>query len=122
MSTQTTNPLDEREWARRKELIQAVLRFLTLNGPTSWFTLYLHFDRGGTGEIGQALGHLAVCKHIALEGTVAKITPLGTEQLKNLSPIPTPWATTVLLIDDNISERTAYAQGLMRCSTDYLIL
>ena len=39
-----------------------------------------------------------------------------------MSPTPTPWATTVLLIDDNVSERTPYAQGLRRRSTDYLIL
>ena len=39
-----------------------------------------------------------------------------------MSPTPTPWATSVLIVDDNASERTAYAQGLMRCSRDYLIL
>jgi hypothetical protein len=45
--------------------------------------LYVHFDdRGITGEIGPALGHLAVCKHIAIEDTRVKITQLGMEQLK----------------------------------------
>ena len=39
-----------------------------------------------------------------------------------MSPTPTPWATTVLLIDPNDSDRTFYAQGLMQCSADYLIL
>ena len=48
-------------------------------------TLYLHFDVGGTGEIGAAIGHLTVCKHIVVEGTTAKITTLGTELLKNIA-------------------------------------
>jgi DNA-binding NarL/FixJ family response regulator len=39
-----------------------------------------------------------------------------------ISPTPTPWATTVLLIDENDIEQAFYAQGLMRCSSDYLIL
>ncbi|HEY6261186.1 MAG TPA: hypothetical protein VIW47_06310 [Nitrospiraceae bacterium] len=73
----------EREWAQRKKLLQAVLRYLAINGPTKWAMLYVHFDdRGITGEIGPALGHLAVCKHIAIEDTRVKITQLGMEQLK----------------------------------------
>jgi hypothetical protein len=79
--SQTPGPQDEREWAQRRILLQAVLRYLTARGPTHWATLYLHFDSDGTGEIGPALGHLAVCKHIQVEGTTAKITALRTEQL-----------------------------------------
>ena len=45
--------------------------------------LYLHFDSDGTGKIGPVLGQLAVCKHIVIEGTIAKITTLGMEQLKS---------------------------------------
>ena len=83
MSNQPPNPQDEREWAKRSELLQAVLRYLAANGPTNWVTLSLHFDPGGTGEIGPALGYLAINKHIVLEGTTAKITASGREQLKN---------------------------------------
>ncbi|MGH7183361.1 MAG: response regulator [Nitrospiraceae bacterium] len=39
-----------------------------------------------------------------------------------MAPTPTSWATTVLLIDANDSERTFYAEGLQRCSSDYLVL
>jgi len=39
-----------------------------------------------------------------------------------MSPTPTPWATSVLLVDDNDLERTYFAHGLMRCSSDYVIL
>ena len=85
MTAQTPGLQDKREWGRRSDLLQAVLRYLTMNGPTSWMTLYLHFDVGGTGEIGAAIGHLTVCKHIVVEGTTAKITTLGTEQLKNIA-------------------------------------
>ena len=35
---------------------------------------------------------------------------------------PTPGATSVLLIDGNHTERAFYADGLKRCSPDYLIL
>ena len=83
MSNETSGPQDEREWAMRKVLLQAVLRYLTEHGPTNWVAVYLHFDNDGTGEIGKALGHLAVCKHISIEGATAKITALGVEQLKN---------------------------------------
>ena len=38
-----------------------------------------------------------------------------------MSPTPTPWATSVLLIEENDVECTFCAQGLMRCSSDYLI-
>ena len=78
-----TGPQDAIEWARRRILLQAILRYLVEHGPTSWLRLYLHFDSGGTGEIGAAIGYLAVNKHIALEGTTAKITALGREQLKS---------------------------------------
>src|SRR6185436_12364364 len=67
MTAQTPGLQDKREWGRRSDLLQAVLRYLTMNGPTSWMTLYLHFDVGGTGEIGAAIGHLTVCKHIVVE-------------------------------------------------------
>ena len=83
MSQPPSGPQDEREWARRKELLQAILRYLAENGPTSWVTLYLRFDPHGTGEIGPAIGYLAVCKHIVIEGTTAKITALGMEQFKD---------------------------------------
>ena len=83
MSPPPSGPQDEREWARRKELLQVILQYLSENGPTSWVTLYVHFDPHGTGEIGPAIGHLAVCKHIVIEGTTAKITALGIEQLMN---------------------------------------
>jgi hypothetical protein len=83
VSQEPSVPQDEREWAQRKEVLQAVLRYLAENGPTSWLTLYLQFDTHGTGEIGPAIGHLAVCKHIVIEGTTAKITALGMEQLKS---------------------------------------
>ncbi|HEY6260370.1 MAG TPA: response regulator [Nitrospiraceae bacterium] len=33
-----------------------------------------------------------------------------------------PWTTSVLFIDGNHTERTFYADGLKRCSPDYLIL
>ena len=82
MSNQPPAPLDDREWTRRKELLQAVLRYLTENGPTHWVALYLYFDKDGTGEIGKVLGHLAVCKHIMIDGNIAKITVLGTEQIQ----------------------------------------
>ena len=59
-SDQTSGSSDEREWATRRALLQAVLVYLAHNGPTTWVTLYLHFDPGGTGEIGPALGYLAV--------------------------------------------------------------
>ncbi|MGH7182361.1 MAG: response regulator, partial [Nitrospiraceae bacterium] len=39
-----------------------------------------------------------------------------------MSPTPAPWATTTLLVDDSDLERTYFAQGLMRCSSDYLVL
>ena len=81
ISNQAYSHKEEREWANRRKLLQAVLRYLKKNGPTSWVTLYLHFDHDGSGEIGPALGHLAVCKHIAMEGTTAKITASGIEQL-----------------------------------------
>jgi hypothetical protein len=58
------------------------LRYLKENGPTNWVKLYVHFDTDGTREIGLALGHLAVCKHIAIQDTLATITTLGMEQLK----------------------------------------
>jgi hypothetical protein len=82
MSKQPSRPQDVREWARRRELLQAVLGYLKENGPTNWAALYVHFE-DGTGEIGRALGHLAFCKHIAIEGTSAKINALGMEQLKS---------------------------------------
>ena len=83
MSSQTPDPPDEREWAKRQQLLQEVLRYLAVNGPTNWVKLYLHFDGDGTREIGAALGHLAICKHIAIQDTFANITPLGMEQLKS---------------------------------------
>ena len=83
MSNQTSVPSDEREWATRRALLQAVLVYLVHNGPTTWVTLYLHFDPDGTGEIGPALGYLAVNKHIVFEGTTAMITASGTEQLRS---------------------------------------
>jgi hypothetical protein len=82
MSDQPSGYEDEREWAIRKKLLLTVLQYLEENGPTNWATVYLHFDSDGTGEIGKALGHLAVCKHIAIEDSLATITALGTEQLK----------------------------------------
>jgi hypothetical protein len=83
MSNQTSGPSDEREWATRRALLQAILVYLAHHGPTSWVTLYLHFDTDGTGEIGPALGYLAVNKHIVFEGTTATITASGTEQLRS---------------------------------------
>ena len=83
VSNQISDPQNEREWARRKVRLQAILRYLTERGPTNWATLYVHFDQEETGEIGKALGHLSICKHIAIEGTIAKITALGTEQLES---------------------------------------
>ena len=83
MSNQPSAPLDDREWARRRELLHAVLRYLTERGPTYWATLYLHFDPDGTGEIGPALRDLAISKHIVVDSTIVKITMLGTEQLKS---------------------------------------
>jgi hypothetical protein len=74
-------PPDEREWARRKLLLHAVLRYLEVHGPTLWVTLYLHFDPDGTGEIGRALRHLSLCKHIEIEDGTAKITAGGIEYL-----------------------------------------
>ena len=73
--------MDEREGATRRGLLQAILVYLAHHGPTIWVTLYLHFDLDGTGEIGPALGYLAVSKHIVFEG--ATITASGTEQLQN---------------------------------------
>jgi hypothetical protein len=83
VANRTPGVQDDREWARRRSLLRAVLRYLTENGPTHWATIYIHFDHGGTEEIGKALGHLAVCKHVAIEGSTAKITALGMEQLKS---------------------------------------
>ena len=83
MSGQTPGPQDEREFAKRRLLLQKVLRYLIDRGPIHWATLYLHFDSDGTGEIGLALGHLAVCKHIQVVGTTAKITALGIEQIES---------------------------------------
>ena len=83
MSSQTPDPQDEREFAKRRILLQKVLRYLTDKGPTHWATLYLHIDSDGTGEIGPALRHLAVCKHVQVVGTTAKITALGMEQIQS---------------------------------------
>ena len=83
MSNQTSGPSDEREWATRRALLQAVLVYLAHNGPTTWVALYLHFDPDGTGEIGPALGYLAVNKHIVFEGMTAMTTASGTEQLRS---------------------------------------
>ena len=82
MSNQTSGPSDEREWATRRALLQAVLEYLVQSGPTTWVRLYLHFDPDGIREIGPALGYLAVKKHIVFEGATAMITPSGTEQLR----------------------------------------
>ncbi|HKP01562.1 MAG TPA: hypothetical protein VJU02_08015 [Nitrospiraceae bacterium] len=83
MSDQTLGPQDEREWTKRMLLLREVLRFLSERGPTSWAILYFHFDKDGTDEIGQALGHLATLKYVELEETTLTITPLGREQLKD---------------------------------------
>jgi hypothetical protein len=83
MSSQPSGPQDEREFAKRRILLQKVLRYLTDRGPTHWATLYLHFDSDGTGEIGPALRHLAACKHIQVVGTTATITVLGLEQIQS---------------------------------------
>jgi hypothetical protein len=74
----TPAELDDKEWTRCKTLI---LRHLTERGPTNWAALYLHFDPDGTGEIGPALRHLEICKLIAVDDTIVKITESGTEQL-----------------------------------------
>ncbi|HEY6260702.1 MAG TPA: hypothetical protein VIW47_03855 [Nitrospiraceae bacterium] len=83
MLDNTPAELDDREWARRKMLLHAILRYLTERGPTYWATLYLHFDPDGTGEIGPALRHLATFKLIAVDRTIVKVTSSGMEQLKS---------------------------------------
>jgi hypothetical protein len=80
---QPANLQDEREWTKRRELLQSVLRYLNERGPTNWATLYVHFNQDGTGEIGSALGHLAVCKHVVVESTIMRITARGMEQLQS---------------------------------------
>jgi hypothetical protein len=82
-SNETSSQQDAREWAKRRELLQAVLRYLTEHGTTSWAAVYIHFDKDGAGEVGKALGHLALRKHIVIEGTTAKITARGMEQLQS---------------------------------------
>ena len=81
VANHTPNTPDARERVRHRILLQAVLRYLNENGPINWVTLYVHFD-DGTRDIGAALGYLALCKHIAIEGTTTKITARGTEQLQ----------------------------------------
>jgi len=68
-------------WEQRRILLQHILRYLNINGPTLWPVLYLHFDKEGTGEIGKALYHLADCKYICIDGATATITQLGIDQL-----------------------------------------
>ena len=83
MLDNTPAELNDREWAKRRELLHAILRYLTERGPTYWARLYIHFDPHGTGEIGPALKILATFKHIVVDNTIVKITASGMEQLKN---------------------------------------
>ena len=80
-----SSPAYEREWARLRELQQAVLLHLTERGAAKWGALYSHFDDDGTGKIGEALELLAQRQHIIVEADgTANITTSGlTQRLKH---------------------------------------
>jgi len=67
----------------RQMQLKHVLSYLTVNGPTPWSTLYVHFDYDKSGDILKGLMHLANCKYICVEGTTATITQLGIDQLNS---------------------------------------
>ena len=56
MSNQASGLLDtEQEWERKRHIQHAVLRHLHEIGPMNWSAVYVRFDRGAIGEIGELL-------------------------------------------------------------------
>jgi len=80
MKSETPNP--GQKWIKLMELEQEVLLHLK-GGSAKWGALYSRFYQNGTGEILEALNHLADGEHIMidLDGTT-KITTAGRKQLQ----------------------------------------
>jgi hypothetical protein len=68
----------------RREFERAVLRYLSVRGPTKWCDLYLHFvEQEKTSDIAAVLNDLAVMKYInTTDDNVTAITQRGTEYLE----------------------------------------
>jgi hypothetical protein len=80
MKSETPNP--GKKGIKRMELEQKVLLHLK-GGSAKWGALYSRFYQDGTGEILEALNHLADWDHIMVESDgTAKITESGRKQLQ----------------------------------------
>ena len=76
----------EQESPERKVLPRAVLRYLSVNGPSQWSEIYTHFEKKNNGAgITDALRCLALVNSITIAiGGRAAITASGAEQLQRL--------------------------------------
>jgi hypothetical protein len=76
----------EQESSQRKVLQRALLRYLSVNGPSQWSEIYTYFEQQRNGaRIPHALRCLAIVKFITIAiGGLVTITALGVEQLQNL--------------------------------------
>ena len=84
MGNQASGAEYERALKRFRELQQIVLLHLMEAGPTTWNTLYRHFNQDSTAEVTHALRYLTRVNYITAESDgTAKISTSGMEQLKN---------------------------------------
>jgi hypothetical protein len=75
---------NDHSWASEPSLEERVLLYLRRQGPKEWVAVYLHFDHGATGEIGQVLKTLASLEQIEPEKLgYIQISLAGLERLSN---------------------------------------
>jgi hypothetical protein len=76
----------EQESSQRKAFQRAVLRYLSVNGPSQWSEIYTQFDQQNSGaSITDALRCLASLDSITIAfGGRAAITASGVDQLQRL--------------------------------------
>jgi hypothetical protein len=81
-----TDSQHAQEWSQSKNLQNAVLRYLSVNGPKPWGEIYALFEQQESGaSISEALRRLVARKAIAIIGGLTTITALGIEQLERPS-------------------------------------